>query len=744
MLREVSSCALRCVRRCRKGLGWPVLPLLVVLVAGWAVNGQTGEETDIAVVSLHIGWVEQEASQDRSLGLDQALVGDTVRVSATVRNVGKAAVGQFEVDFFFTETISGEHGKIGTQTVSGLDVGEESRPVVSVDTTAFTPGVYVFSAEADADGSLGEEEANRCNNVAPLGACAGAEEERADRYRLTLLRSGRHISEMTLADAFPVCRMGSLQTSLAVDVHNVGTESLTSADLEVWGYYRLALEPPADEFDFLVKDAEGNPVQLSKFASPGDPGDEGFILVTLNYDIFNRLFQPSAAAAESGDVLGKANPVQLRISVNPEGGGSPKDVFLPEPFNLAQFYSTVDLWTFPARTHCRCDDYTDIESVHVAPVVSGGLVFHVASTASGDRLHVLKVRTGEEKASWAPAGGGSLTSPAVSYDAPTQTYRVYVGAGDGRVYALEGEDKEDEPFLVELWQSDDGLGTGFDTTSESPTTHLVLSDDGSKLVVGSGHGVFVLDTVAGGTERSHTRHGAVTTAPAYVDGTGTIWIAADEVVYGIRSNGSSCSFDAQDRITTSLGLNATRTTLFFGAESGGFYALDATSSGSTCSEKAFDGITLRSIVGMSLVSTDDDAVIYLTSDIGEIARFEYDEGRGFDDVELSERQFDPTDILTAPAVLPNSDGDDAVAVFISGWTRDGRVTRPILQGWESDLEEYESITAWSSSVPFLFKPEENGAIPDALLRPVVDTETGVLLVASSDGYLYAFDLSPFQ
>ncbi len=742
MLREVSSCELRDVRRRRERWGWLVLPLLVALLAGGTAHGQAGEGADIAIVSLHVGWVEQEASQDRSLGLDQALVGDTVRVSATVRNLGTTAVGQFEVDFFFTETISGEHGKVGTQTVSGLDVGEESRPVVSIDTTTFTPGIYIFSAEADAADSL--EEANRCNNVAPLGACAGDAEERADRYQLTLLRSGRHISEMTLADAFPVCRMGSLQTSLALDVHNVGTESLTSSDLQVWGYYRLALEAPADEFDFLVKDVDGNPVQLSKFASPGDPGDEGFILVTLNYDIFNRLFQPSASAGESGDVLGRANPVQLRISVNPEGGGSPEDVFLPAQFYLAQFYSTADLWTFPARAHCRCDDYTDIESVHVAPVISGGLVFHVASTSSGDRLHVLKVRTGEEKASWAPAGGGSLTSPAVWYDTSTQTYRIYLGAGDGRVYALEGEDKDEEPFLAELWQSDDGLVTGFDASLEVPTTYLVLSDDGSKLVVGSGNGVFVLDAIDGETERSQTALGAVTSAPAYADGTGTIWIAADEVVYGIRSNGSSCSFDVQDRISTSLGLNATETTVFFGAESGGFYALDATSGGSTCSEEAFDGITLRSIVGMSMVSTDDDAVIYLTSDIGEIARFEYDDGRGFDDVILSERQFDPTDILTAPAVLPNSDGDDAIAVFITGWTRDGRVTRPVLQGWESDLEEYETITVWSSSVPFLFKPEESGEIPDALLRPVVDPETGVLLVASSDGYLYAFDLSQFQ
>jgi hypothetical protein len=31
-----------------------------------------------------------------------------------------------------------------------------------------------------------------------------------------------------------------------------------------------------------------------------------------------------------------------------------------------------------------------------------------------------------------------------------------------------------------------------------------------------------------------------------------------------------------------------------------------------------------------------------------------------------------------------------------------------------------------------------------LLRPIVDPETFTLLVASSDGHLYAFDLSQFE
>ncbi len=742
MLWEVPSCGLRSLRWLRMRIGRGTLPLLMIVFAGLVAGGQATDGIDIGILSLHVGWVEQASSGARSLMLDQALVGDTIRVSAKVKNLGTVSVGQFDIDFFFTETISGEHGKIGTQTVLELAVGEERRPVVTIDTSAFAPGIYVFSAEADAADSLGD--VSRCNNIAPLGECADAADRQEDIYKLTLLRSGREISELTLADVFPVCRMGDLQTSWGIDVHNVGTVSLSSSDLEVWGYYRLDLVAPADEFEPLVKDASGEPVQLGKIASVGDPGDEGLILVQLKYDIFNRLFEPSKTAGDDGDALGRANPVQLRVSLNPTGGVSTRDVFLPDQFHLSYFYSSADLWTFPARTHCRCDDVTDVEGVRVAPVVAGGLVFHVVSTTGGDRLHALRVRTGENKANWVPDGGGTLSAPVVYYDDDAHTYRVYIGSSDGRIYALQGEEKEDEPFFTALWQSAGNIATELDPALETPTTYLVLSEDGSKLIVGSGSGAYVLDTVNGSTDRSYSQYKPVTTAPCYDSATGVVWIAADETIYGIRQTGTACSFDVQDRISTSLHLNGTRTTLFFGAESGGVYALGATSTGSTCAEKDYDGITLRSIVGMSLTSTDDDAVIYLTSDIGEIARFEYDEGRGFDDTKLSERRFDPTDILTAPAILPNSKADDAVAVFISGWTRDGRVTRPILQGWEADLDDYESITVWSASVPFLFKPEEDGVIPDALFKPVVDADRGVLLVASTDGYLYAFDLSQFQ
>ena len=728
MLRAVPRGWTKLVPRNGKRVGCASLFLLLLVGISGLVAGQA---VDVSIESLHIGWVEDPTLSDRpSLDLDQALVGDTIRLSASVKNLGTSTAGQFYVDFFFTETISGEHGKIGSQAVIGLDPGEERRPVVTFDSSAFAPGLYVFSAEADPPQSLGETE--RCNNFAPLGDCASALAQAENRYRLSLLQQGSHISELNLRADFTICQMGSLPNGLVVDAHNVGTDAFSFAgtDIEVFGYYRESLVPPANAFTALVTSG-GVPDPLQKIVSLSSPGNEGFISITLKYDTFDALFRQTSA-------LGKAHPAQLRVSVNPINGGTPQDLYLPSQFALAQFYSEVDLWTFPARSHCQCDDYTDITTINVDPAVTGGLIFHVATTGTGDRLHVLKIRTGEEKLDpWSAPSGASLSSPAVFYDAPTQSYRVYVAASDGKVYALDGLDKEDGSFLVESWSSTE-------SSLVSGSAYLVLANDGSLLLVGSNSGAFVLDTATGEVLRSHTQF-AVSSAPAYDAATEILWIASDEFVYGLQPSGNFCTYDAFDGITTDLRFNATSTALFFGTDTGLLYAIDPQSTGETCDIKAdFTQAGLRSIVGLDLVSNDEDAVLYVTDDAGLMVRVEYDEGRGFRDFTESERAVEPNSIALAPAILPNSDGDDALAVFVSGQTRDGRTSRPILQGMEKNLSDYETVTAWGTSIDFVFKPEEQGQIPDVLLTPIVDVATFTLLVASSDGYLYAFDLSEFE
>jgi hypothetical protein len=703
----------------------------VLTVGGLAVSG-----ADISIASLQIGLVEGPSQLDRTtLGLDKGIVGDTVRVSALVKNDAAVAVGEFDVDFFFTEVISGEHGRLGTQVVSGLEPGEEKRPVVLFDTAALLPGIYAFSAEADPRDTLGDTDP--CDNTAPRGPCAGTGAEASDKYTLTLLREGRHISQLTVRDPFPVCRMGRLQTSLTVIVYNVGTETLSGTDLAVYGYFRLGLTAPANEFAPLVTDASGNPVQLPKIVSLGAPGKSGFIIITLNYDVFDRQFAPTSDAASAGDVLGRANPVQIRITVQPaDGSGTSQDIFLPDPFLLSHFYSTTDLWTFPARSSCCSEGCTTTTSVQVEPAVAGGLVFHVARGASGDTLHVLKVRTGEEKGTWLAPSGRTLTRPVAAYDATTSAYRVFVGASDGRIYALEGVEKEEGSFLVDLWQS-----TASDIVKDD--THVVLSADGTRLIVGSETGAFVLDAANGQTLRKVSTYGAVTSAPAYVDATGALWIATDMIVRGIPATGSECMIDLKDRVTTDLAKNQRETALFFGTESGSVYAVDIAVKAGTCTQLATTD-PLRSVVGMSLVSQDDDAVIYLTSDIGEMARVEYDHGRGFRNTTTSTRQLEPLAVTTGPALLATAAGGDAAVMFVSGQMRDGRTNRPVLQAWDRDLKKYETVVVWGTAVPFLFKPEEGGTSPASLLRPIVDPETFTLLVASSDGHLYAFDLSQFE
>ena len=715
-----------------KGKRTACASLLLVLLAGFC-GVVAAQDVDVSIESLHINWVENPAIQDRpGLDLDQALVGDTIRLSASVKNLGTTTAGQFYVDFFFTETISGEHGKLGSQAVIGLDPGEERRPVVTFDSSAFAPGIYVFSAEADPPQTLGETE--RCNNFAPLGECAGTLQQAEDRYGVTLLQVGSHISEPNLTTEFSICQMGSLTTNLIVDVHNVGTAAFQfdGSDIDIYGYFRLSLDPPANEFNPLSRTG-GTPQQLSKIVSLSNPGDEGFIRITLDYSLLGAQFKPAV-----NDALGKANPAQIRISVTPLGGGTPQDLYLPSQFALAQFYSEVDLWTFPARAHCLCDCYTDIETISVNPVVTGGLVFQAVSTDNGDRLHVLKVRSGEEKpTAWTPPSGVSIAAVAATYDAQASAYRAYVAGTDGKIYALNGKDKETGSFLTQAWISSAGLVSGI--------AFLEMSAAGSLVIVASEAGAYVLNTVDGAVLRSTSAY-AVTARPAYSDSTGTIWFASDETIHGLRADGTECSNDdILDQITSNLMLNWDETVVFFGTDSGDFFAIDATATGTTCPIISQETALLkRTIVGLDIVSDSSDAILYVTSSIGEIVRVEYDDGRGFDDISNGIDEFEPREISTAPAILPTSNGKDAAIVFLSGQTRDGRTDRPILQGWDKNLEEYETVTVWSTSASFLFRPSEGGRIPETLLTPVVDVATFTLLVASSDGYLYAFDLSQFE
>ncbi len=752
-------------RRARKA-GVVVLLVSILMSAGAAVFGAA-----IAVDSLQVGLVAGTSQVDRTrLGLDKGIIGDTIRVSALVTNTATTAVGEFEVRFFFTETISGEHGLLGTQVVSRLEPGESKRPVILFDTAAMSPGIYAFSAEADPQNTL--QDGNQCDNVTPRGACAGTGAEAADKYSLVLLREGKQILRGP-GSQFPVCRMGpfqvggKLEESVTLTLYNMGTETMSVSDLLVYGYYRQGLTAPADEFKPLVEDASGNPVPLTTKGSLGSPGSEGQIIITLKYDALGTKFAPQGQTqptrkepGEDGNVLGYANPVQIRITIHPVGGGAPQNVFLPDQFELSQFYSTVDLWTFPARTSCCTEGCSSFTSVPVAPVVAGGYVFHATRGKDGDALHVLKVRTGEEIGTWSAPAGKTIAATAAAYKESAKLWSVFVATSDGKVHALQGVEKAKDQgeFLATQWSSvRDDLVEG--------VTRLVLSIDATetvaKVIVGSENGAFVLDAATGATSREATQYGAVTSAPVYIDTTGALWFATDQVLHGILANRTESTFDAQDRITTDLVLGGDSQVLFFGGESGDVYAMGATVTSGT--RTSLDRVTaVRAVSGLTIASKagDKDGVLFVGGDIGEVVRVEY-AGSGSqrfatpDELDSTAlfRSLRPLKILGAPAFLPNRDGTDAVVIFAAAEVRySGTTRRPILLAFKDDLQNHAEVDVWGVDVPFAFEPEEGGTPTGALLSPVVDADelepsfvwkTPTVLVAASDGRLYAFDLTQF-
>ena len=220
----------------------------------------------------------------------------------------------------------------------------------------------------------------------------------------------------------------------------------------------------------------------------------------------------------------------------------------------------------------------------------------------------------------------------------------------------------------------------------------------------------------------------MTSAPVYIDATGDLWMAANEVVYRVPATGSECSYDVGERITTDLVKNATGTAVFFGTESGSVFAV-----GGSILHEPRRGTTAA--LGRRNRRRKRQR---RRGDLLVRRHWRDGAGRVRPRAGIPQRDDSPCerragDVADAPAILVNSEGDDALVVFVAGQKREGRDTRPILQGWDTDLSKYETVSVWSTSVSFLFKPEEDG-VAAALLRPVVDPETFTLLVASSDGY----------
>lgn len=688
--------------------------ILAVLLAAVPALGSP----DISVTDIEFGIVAQGGAGSRpSLSENQAILGDTVRVRAVVHNNGDSASGVFSVEFYFIEISSQETDRIGSATVFGLAPGEQLKPAVTLDTSALAPGIYEIVVKADPGGTLGET--NLCNNEIPREACPGDVSKESSAYTLTLLRQGAAISDVQAGTtlAFPMCRMGALVSSQALNFYNVGTESLSRTDYRVSIAYRTDL---TDSFTDLATS-----LLATSQPSLSNPGEETTLFVGWSDSLLNKVFGEISDSEHDLYVgLGKSLPIQIRISIAPigEDGTSSvlREVFLPAKRERSNLYSTVDLWTFPERPACSASLVADTgNTVRVAPAVGpDDLIYHVLGGPGGDELFALNVN-GEVL--WSLSLSGELTTVAFGrYEgtAEAHTTVLYVGSSDGKLYALRSRKTEDTYTVEQLWEKSVG----------AVTARPVVSGDKTRVIVGSASGLFVFDE--NGTEKAKvTNKGAVSLPPLYVDATKETWFASGSTVYKASEDAAIlCTHNAGSNVTTPLETNAGQTVVYFGTEDSLLWAI-GTVKGADCKPKT--SLDLASPVsGLSVLRPGDARrdEIYVTTEDGHahLVRYAAPTLTQEEDRKLLRK------IVETPPALVVSD-NRVRAVFVVSPSGE-------LKAVSDDLGQVLDVEVWGESVPYQFVSGK------AMTAPVIYTEADpmILLVGSADGVLYAFDLSQLR
>lgn len=710
-------------RRGLKRIGWVAgLALLCALFVG--ALAQAAGEPDVAVTDIEFEVIAQGSGATRlALTESQAILGDVVRVRAVVQNDGDGPAGVFGVEFYFLEVSSQETDRIGSATVFGLAVGQQLKPAVSLDTSGLAPGVYQIVVKADPEGFLGEDGSNLCNNEIPRAACLGEEAKVASDYVLTLLRVGPNISDVeTAVGALPKCRMGPLTRRLTAGFYNVGTVSLTRRNLKVDSFYRTDL---TGSFASLSSN-----LTVALIPSESKPGTHAEAFITLDYDKLDTVFEKRG--------LRQSNDIQLKIVITPfadDGTPSalPREIVLPAKRQLSSFFSPVDLWTFPQQTGCAPSPEGGAvaeNAVKVEPTVGpDGLIYYVPGP-NADRLYALNSR-GEEL--WERAySGEQLTSVAFGrYDDVAESTVLYVGTSAGRLYAVKNSRApEQEPtatpvkyVVTEIWKAVVGA------MSSRPT----VSADKTRVAVGSANGLFVFDET-GASKLEFTSKGAVNGPPVYIDKTHEIWFAAGNSVYKVAEDKTIvCTIDAGSAVTTPLEANPAQSVVYFGTLRGLLFAVDAAApKGQECKEKR--SVNLNSSVrGLSVVREDVEGpdLVYVSTDDGYVRRLSFDPSDPSSALaaeEVSAPELKLISIKTAPAVLVAE--SRVRAVLVVSWLGE-------LRALSRNLDELLGVEIWGNlDVPFAFDSGQEMSLP------VVNTERDpILLIASADGYLYAFDLS---
>ncbi len=800
----------------RAGYGAAILVALVLCLSGAVLSDDI-----IAITGIDVRVVSGTGAS--SALSDQAGVGDLLHVRANVANVGAQTVERLEIEFFFTEQITGEHGKIGTQTVYEILAGGEKRPVVTLDTTGFTPGIYRFTAALlDPDSALNDDvtENNRY--------------EQRLAEATAMLASGARIGELSVLTTFGLCQLGStasrnlfgttrvelqggITDSINLSVYNVGRVPLTNAvagedhdPIAVAVQYRNSNEPTVawEPLGSYAPDGSDNTLEV-RFddIAPGDSKE--LLLKILDFSALEPVYRPTTDQQATFSVLGRPAGSRDRLFVRvvlTAGSGDTavsQEIFLPSETSGATIYGEPDLWTFPVRSECGCEESCDRVSTAIAPVLLPGdtFLFHVTTDGTGSELNVLNVTSGASVADWS-TDQEIVTRPALSWERfevpnpdpnsmgllEVQEWTVYLGTDDGALHSLLVTRTEDGAVtLVERpgWAAPDGLVSGLDREDKT-TTHLVLTDTGVRsealdeveLIVTSESGAFFLNASSGASISEFTRRTdiaivddagfadteplSISLAPVYV--AGMLWFAVDQYVVGLDGTAhNGCAYAVDDVVTTPLALAGDASTIFLGTAFGTIYALTAGSVVPTDPDDAGPPIcptllsidtTLRSVVGIATGEDepragDTDIRVYAVDEDFSVWSIEYQPGDGFQpstrigptQVRASGSQgaMVPWTSKTSPALAETNRGVETV--FLAGMFRD--------QTEGGTTVTRPALYALTSDLERIKSFDAWGEMPEFVfklevsglpfLTPLLYEEKSWVIVTVPGGYLYTFD-----
>ena|GEM_PF-3943125 len=721
-----------------------ILGFMLVFVIPFALAGQESGAPDIAMTDIQFEIIPQAPQGERPalVGEDQAIIGDIVRLRAVVENRGDAPAGRFRVDFFYEEKETKETDIIGTATIFGLDMGDSKKPAVSWNTSTLIPGVYEIYAEAGLNDKLGETD--RCNNVIPRGECDG--ERSVQAKSVTILRLGLHISEGTGKTAIPTCPMGRYEDvapSIALGFTNVGTEMIEKGGLKLNNCYRLT---PTQDFTCLQGFTK--PLLGSLPYKDRRPGEKINDFLTVLYDKFDDIFANSKAG------LGVSNEIQLKLEFTPNTGeakeGETRRLFIPSPDQFLKFYSRVDLWTFPKREGCGDPQHREGEEVRVPPAVaSDGRVYPVISTAGKSDLYAL-TELGGEDGHYALDAEIKEQPVAVRIDANNTMIYLISSSPDSHVYAIQDFLNPDsgKRELREEWRyPSDGEKIGDNLTRP----YVVLSEPGKieMILVGSENGLYALDS-EGKLEWSLSKVGGepiwVSKSPIITTEGGTaIWFATRgtggrknrvircQNISGEEQLDCRTVLESSEQVTTPLVTNQAKNTIFFGTDEGNLYAYPGEYS-----------VTLKTtgtknVTGLKVTRRGKNDVLYASTKDGTLYEIEFN-GDNLEKISehkpIGEMVGTTLDVLTEK--VEDSQGNliveagEALAVLIT--TAEGK-----LYAIDPDLEEVMTVNIWNQKPAFVFSTPKN-----TMTAPIVDPWNRRALVGSTDGFLYAFDLSQFD